>query len=294
MKKVAILGPTSSTDVWNIPISFFNWFKKLGHEVVFYNTLVNDKFDDSSLLKLIADYNSGQFVPDIVLHLDFGLFTSSYLRKEFIPSAKWIVESGDDPQNFSLNFSKIKHGEFDVILSPDIRCVERYNAENINAVWCPYFADPDQFKITQEPLFDAVTTRSIEEPFFKQLKQTLGDKFEARVDFLQGEDHSRHLMKGNVVIQNSKYREISRRIFEGMMANRMVVTDRPDPNTRIDLIFKENEDIVYFDSFEDCVEKVQYYSANHQERLRIAQRGFDTVSSKHTTLNRINKLLQLL
>ena len=294
MKKIAILGPTSSTDIWNIPISFFNWFKKLGHEVVFYNTLINDKFNDVNLQKLIEDYKSGLFVPDIVFHLDFGLFTSPYLQKKFIPSAKWIVESGDDPQNFSLNYSKIKNGGFDIIMSPDIRCVEKYNAQNINAVWCPYFADPDQFEIVQEPLFDAVTTRSIEEPFFKQLKQVLKDRFEARVDFLQGEEHSRHLMKGNIVIQNSKYKEISRRIFEGMLANRMVLTDRPDPNTRIDLIFKENVDIVYFDSFEDCVKKIHYYSTNKHERLKIAQSGFDKVSSKHTTSNRINKLLQLL
>jgi spore maturation protein CgeB len=60
------------------------------------------------------------------------------------------------------------------------------------------------------------------------------------------------------------------------------------------LIFKENEDIVYFDSFEDCVEKVQYYSANHQERLKITQSGCNKVSKLHTTEARIKKLIHII
>jgi hypothetical protein len=292
MKKIALLAPTSSTDVWNIPISFYNWFKKLGYEVAFYNTLVNDKFNDANLQKLISDYNNNVFVPDVVLHLDFGLFNSQYLHKKYIPSAKWIVESGDDPQNFSLNYPKVKSGNFDIIISPDIRCVEKYNSHQLNALWCPYFADPDEFEVFQEPLFNAVTTRSIEEPFFKNLKQALGDKFQARLDFLHSKDHTRHLMKGKIVVQNSKYKEISRRLFEGMLANRLVIADRPDPNTKIDMLFKENKDIVYFDCFEECVEKIQYYSINDNERTKIAQSGFEKVSAKHTISARIKKLMQ--
>lgn len=294
MKNVAILGPTSSTDIWNIPISFYNHFVKLGYNVKFYNTLVNDKFDDLNLKQLIEEYKQKIFVPDIVLHLDFGLFNSPFLLKQNIPEAKWIVESGDDPQNFQLNFPKILKGNFDIIMSPDIRCVENYSNNNCNAVWCPYFADPDQFNIAQEPLFDAVTTRSINEPFFSELKSLLKDKFEARTNFLQGLDHSRHLMKGKIVVQNSKHKEITRRIFEGMMANRLVITDRLDPSTKIDSIFKENDSIVYFDNVQECAEKIKFYSLNENERIRIAQKGNDLVKNFHTTPIRIKKLIELI
>ncbi len=295
MKRVAVLGPSSLNETWNIPISFYNHFVKKGFDTKFYNTLVNDRFDDTNLKKLIEDYEQKQFVPDIVFHLDFGLFKSPFLHKKFIPTAKWVVESGDDPQNYNLNLLKIKDKNFDVVLSPDIRCVELYNQQNINAVWCPHFADPDQFNdVEQEPVFDAVTTRSIEEDFFKELKNKLQDRFEARTEFLIGKVHTRHLMKGHIVIQNSKYKEITRRIFEGMMANRLVITDRPDPKTRIDLIFKENEDIVYFDSIDDCVEKINYFSANNKERINISQSGYNKVVKSHTTQVRIEKLLSIL
>lgn len=293
MKNVAILGAYSPDDTWNITLSFFNHFNKLGYNAKLYSTQVNHEWNDLNLKQLVLDYRQGEFVPDIVFHLDFGFFNSELLHKKYIPEAKWIVESGDDPQNFRLNFPKIQKGNFDLILSPDIRCTEFYVNKGINAAWCPHFADPDQFDVTQEPLYDAVTTRSVEEPFFKQLKQLLGPRFEARLDFLEGKDHSVHLLKGRTVIQNSKHKEVTRRVFEGMMANRLVITDRPDPAARMDLIFTENKDIVYFDDVDNCVEKINYYTANQQELEQIASSGYKKVSNFHTTSARIKKILSL-
>ena len=72
MKNVAILGPKSNEDIWNIPISFFNHFKKMNFNVKFYNTLIDGTFQDLNLINLIKDYNTNTFVPDLILHLDFG------------------------------------------------------------------------------------------------------------------------------------------------------------------------------------------------------------------------------
>ena len=292
--KVALLGPISSTDKWNIPISFLDHFKKMGHRAMLYNTLVSDEFNDQHLHRLVQEATEGSFVPDMVFHLDFGFFDSPLLDKKSIPTAKWVVESGDDPQNFFLNFPKISTKSFDLVLSPDIQSTRKYVEAGIKAAWCPYFADPDQFKVEQKPIYDAVTTRSFEEPFFSALKNALGDRFMARADYLNGLDHSRHLMKGHIVVQNSKYGEISRRVFEGMMAHRMVLTDRPNPTTEMNLIFEEGKDLVYFDSIDDCVDKIKYYTTHPEEREKIAQNGFFKVSAHHTTPKRIEKILQLL
>ena len=295
MKNVAILGPTSSEDIWNIPISFYNHFIKLGYNTRFCNTLVNNKFDEANLLLLIDDYKQNVFRPDLILHLDFGFFDSQFLDKQHIPTAKWVVESGDDPQNFHLNFKKIQNKHFDLVLSPDVRTTREYLKHNIKAVWCPYFADPDQFvDINQEPIFDAVTTRSIEEPFFKELKARLGNCFEARTNFLHGKEHSYHLKKGHIVVQNSKYKEITRRVFEGMMAQRLVITDKPDPSTEIGKLFKEDEDIVYFNSLDECVDKINFYTANPSIREAIAKKACEKVNSQHTTQKRIKTLMKLL
>jgi len=79
-----------------------------------------------------------------------------------------------------------------------------------------------------------------------------------------------------------------------MLANRMVIADRPDKDTRIDLIFEEGKEIVYFDSLDDCIDKVNYYTNNELERLKIAQAGYSKVMKYHTATARVKSLLKFL
>jgi len=294
MKQIALLCPHRLTDVWTIAISFGNEFIRLGWDVKYYSTFdANDKYCDIGLKQLLKDTSCG-YKPDIIFNLDFGLFQSSLLNKNQYPDAFWILESGDDPQCFNLNYSKAKAGNFDLVISPDIRAVNIYNNNGIKCVWCPHFADASLFKgVNQPPIYDAVTTRSIDEPFFKELKTKLGDRFEANTKFLEGIEHTKKLMMGKMVIQNSKYKEITRRIFEGMLANRLVITDRLNQETCIGDIFTENVDIVYFDSVDDCINKINYYSINDTERLTISQNGYNKAITNHTIQKRVEKLITI-
>lgn len=291
----SILAPHRITDKWTIPLSFTKELMRQGHTTKIYSTFdCNDNYSQTGLHHLLYEAKVGIFKPDVILTFDFGLFTSPELTKESFPEAIWILEAGDDPQNFHLNSKKLITGRFDVLLTPDIRCVKLYQQNfNQKAIWCPHFADESLYNIHQDPIYDAVTTRSVEEPFFTELRNRLGDRFQPRKEFLEGEDHSRHLMKGKVIVQNSKYKEITRRIFEGMLAQRLVITDRIAHETNISQIFKENEDIVYFDDINDCVDKINFYtnSKNEHLRLKIATSGFNKVKEKHTVKSRVSKLL---
>jgi spore maturation protein CgeB len=77
-----------------------------------------------------------------------------------------------------------------------------------------------------------------------------------------------------------------------MLANRMVIADRPDKDTQIEQIFVEGKDIVYFDSLDDLIEKVNYYTVNEDKRLEIATAGFNKVSKYHTATARVRSLLK--
>lgn len=304
MKKISIIVPCRNGDVWNIPLSFYYEFKRLGHEVKIFNNLNEDQpgitqldsraWNEEGLKQLLKEANEGTFVPDLIFHLDFGLFNSSLLNKIYFPKATWIYESGDDPQCFSYNFNKVKRANFDLIMSPDIRAVQKYTECGFKAVWLPHFADPLFLGEEIKPIYDAITSRHFSEPFFLELKNRLGNQFFARDEFANEKDHLSFLKQGKIVVQNSKYKEITRRIFEGMLANRLVITDRPDPDTKIDLIFRENEDIVYFDTIEDCVDKIKYFSENKKERDRITTNGHTKVVKNHTIQKRVQKLLELL
>jgi len=296
MIKIACLFTIEPHHIWNVSISVFQSLKRMGYDVKLYSTLENGDFTYKNYYQLLNDVTNG-YEPDIVWNLDFGLFSPPEMRKELIPNAYWIMEAGDDPQNFPLNSKKLIGKGFDLILSPDIRAVNLYRLQGEKACWWPHFADSELvFKdVNQEPLFDAVTSRSITEPFFRNLKTKLGDRFEARNQekIFLGKKHAYHLKKGKIVVQNSKYKEITRRIFEGMLANRMVLTDRILEETKIDQIFSENYDIVYFDSLEDCVDKINYYSENDEERLRISKNGFEKTKRYHTVDRRVSKVIDL-
>ena len=83
------------------------------------------------------------------------------------------------------------------------------------------------------------------------------------------EEHTDFLNQGLMVIQNSRWGEITRRIFEGMACGKMVICDRLEKSKKLDELFVDGEDIVYYDDIFDCVEKINYYRENEEERERI-------------------------
>lgn len=303
-KNISIIGPYREGDVWSIPLSFFYEFKRLGHNVKIFNNLNDDQsgitqldpraWTEKGVIEMLTEANNRTFVPDIIIHFDFGLFNSSLLNKSLFPSAKWVYESGDDPQCFNYNLRKVQKGNFDLIMSPDIRTTKEYMRLGYNAVWSPHFADPLFLGEEKIPIYDAITSRHFSEPFFVKLKTLLGERFTARDSFIKEDLHLPFLKQGKIVVQNSKYKEITRRIFEGMLAKRLVIVDRPDSETCIDLLFTEDKDIVYFNSIEDCVDKINYYSSNDKKREELAINGFNKVKKFHTIHNRVSKLLTLI
>ena len=86
---------------------------------------------------------------------------------------------------------------------------------------------------------------------------------------MESEEHTDFLNQGLMVIQNSRWGEITRRIFEGMTCGKMVICDRLEKSKKLDELFVDGEDIVYYDDIFDCVEKINYYRENEEERERI-------------------------
>jgi len=261
-------------DVWNTSIALQREFEAAGHKTKCYSSMnLQEQYTEDGIKQLLQEAKTGVFVSDVIINFDYGMFRSPLLTKSQFPTAKWVLESGDDPQSFNYNHQKATIGNFDFIISPDIRCVQRYTSEGYKAMWFPHFADtamyPDNV-YNIEPDLDAVCTRDVSDKFFQSVRARLGNRFDTRSG-LHALEHSSYLRRGKIVLQNSQYKEITRRIFEGMLANRMVIADRPDKDTRIDLIFTEGKEVVYFDSLDDCIDKVNYYSSHEEERLKIAQ-----------------------
>jgi glycosyltransferase involved in cell wall biosynthesis len=213
------------------------------------------------------------------------------LDKSLKPNSFWIQESGDDPQNFERNYPK--SNRFHYTITPDKQSAIEYRNRGINAEWINHFADTAvQFPMNIEPNYVAVTTRGIGNSEFLDYLTRWAEGAIGNRNGLDAVEHTKFLNSGLMVIQNSRWKEITRRIFEGMACGKMVLTDNLPTETGLRDIFIDGEDIVYYDDMFDCIEKMNYYNENEEERERIAHNGMMKVLHNYTQIQVVDKLIK--
>jgi glycosyltransferase involved in cell wall biosynthesis len=163
----------------------------------------------------------------------------------------------------------------------------------INVEWITHFADTEiQYPMNLEPEYVAVTTRGFGNSEFLDYLTNWSQGAIGNKNGMEGMEHTKFLNKGLMIIQNSRWGEVTRRIFEGMACGKMVLTDRLNDNKKLNELFKENEEIVFYDNIVDCIEKMNYYNENESERERIAYNGYQKVINNFSQKQVVNKLIE--
>ncbi len=278
--KITFIYDYKNGEVWSTPMALLNEFKERGWETQIIKTNDID----------LKNWVDSKPKTDIVLFMDWGRFDSQYLNKDLVP-AFWIQESGDDPQNFQRNSPKADR--FHYTITPDKRCADEYIKRGINAEWINHFADTKvQFPMNLEPKYVAVTTRGFGNSDFLDYLTNWAEGAIGNRNGLGPKEHTEFLNSGMMVIQNSRWKEITRRIFEGMACGKMVLTDNLSPETGLRDMFIDGEDIVYYDDMFECIEKMNYYNENEEERERIAHNGMMKVLHNYTQIQVVDKLIK--
>jgi hypothetical protein len=278
--KITFIYDYKDGETWSTPMALLNEFKERGWETQIVKTNDTD----------LKNWVDSKPQTDIVLFMDWGRFDSQYLNKDLVP-AFWIQESGDDPQNFEKNSPKA--GKFHLTITPDKRCAEEYNKRGINSIWITHFADTAvQFPLNIEPQYVAVTSRGYGNSEFLDYITQWAEGGVGNRNGMDAEEHTKFLNTGLMVVQNSRWKEITRRIFEGMACGKLVLTDNLPPETGLRDIFADGEDIVYYDDMFDCIEKMNYYNENEEERERIAHNGMMKVLHNYTQIQVVDKLIE--
>jgi glycosyltransferase involved in cell wall biosynthesis len=282
--KITFIYDYKNGETWSTPMALLNEFKERGWETEIVPITPND---DSALQLWIQ-----QDIPtDIVLFMDWGRIDSKWLDKNLKPNTFWIQESGDDPQNFERNYPKAHR--FHYTITPDKQSTQEYCNRGINAEWINHFADTAvQFPLNKEPEYVAVTSRGYGNSEFLDYLTRWAEGGVGNKNGMNAEEHTKFLNSGLMVIQNSRWGEITRRIFEGMACGKMVLTDRLNIDKGLEELFIDGEDIVLYNDMFDCIEKMNYYNENEEERERIAYNGMVTVISNHTQIQRVDKLIE--
>jgi len=282
--KITFIYDHKPNEIWSTPLSLLNEFKERGWET----EIVPIPNGDDSQLQLWIQQDTPT---DVVLFMDWGRFDSKWLDKSLKPNAFWIQESGDDPQNFERNYPKANR--FHYTITPDKVSAEEYRICGINADWVPHWADTAvQFPMNLDAKYVAVTSRGRGGSAFLDYLTDWAEGAIGNKNGMPVDEHTRFLNTGLMVIQNSRWKEVTRRIFEAMACGKMVLTDRLDESTGLSEMFIDGEDIVYYDEMFDCIEKINYYNENEEERERIAYNGMAKVITNHTQIQRVDKLIE--
>jgi len=282
--KITFIYDHKPNETWSTPLSLLNEFKERGWET----EIVPIPNGDDSQLQLWIQQDTPT---DIVLFMDWGRFDSKWLDKNLKPNSFWIQESGDDPQNFERNYPKANR--FHYTITPDKQSAQEYRNRGINAEWVPHWADiAVQFPMNLEPKYVAVTSRGRGGSEFLDYLTNWAEGAIGNKNGMNAKEHTEFLNTGLMVIQNSRWKEITRRIFEAMACGKMVLTDNLPSETGLRDMFIDGEDIVYYDDMFDCIEKMNYYNENEEERERIAYNGMAKVIANHTQIQRVDKLIK--
>ena len=275
---------------WSTPLSLAYEFEERGWDVgiVTIGSNSTQQYYDDNIKEWLEEKDD----TDIVLFMDWGRFDSPLLDKEKLPSAFWVQESGDDPQNFDRNFPKAER--FNMTLSPDNDSAEEYKKKGINAYWWTHFADTAvQFPIEDiQEVFVGVTSRGMGGSQFLDTLTMHGDGTIGNQNGMDAEEHTEFLNSGMMVIQHSRWGEVTRRIFEGMACGKLVLCDRLNESKKLEDLFEDGEDIVYYDDMIDCINKMNKYSQNNKERERIAKNGYRKVLENHTQKQRVDFIIE--
>jgi hypothetical protein len=282
--KITFIYDYKDGEVWSTPMALVNEFKERGWETEIVPIPIGD--DSQLQLWIQQDIHT-----DIVLFMDWGRFDSKWLDKSLKLNTFWIQESGDDPQNFERNYPKANR--FHYTITPDKQSAIEYRNRGINAEWVNHFTDTKvQFPMNLEPKYVAVTTRGVGNSGFLDHLTNWAEGAIGNRNGLGPKEHTEFLNTGLMVIQNSRWGEITRRLFEGMSCGKMVLTDKLDVSRGLEELFIDGEDIVLYNDMFDCIEKMNYYNENEEERERIAHNGMMKVLHNYTQVQVVDKLIK--
>jgi hypothetical protein len=288
MKLTVIYAFPHNVVEWSTPSSIYEEFRVRGWDI----ELINIKDEQDNVTdKYVKDFVLSDSNPDIVLFMDWGQFDSMYLDKKHKPNSFWIQESGDDPQRFFVNH-RLSH-KFHYTVTPDYNSYLEYKAMGRNVDWITHFADTRIYKPYDVPVeYVVVCSRGKGHSDFID---TIADMSDGQIlnkrGFL-GEEHGKFLCSGLMVIQNSRFKEVTRRVFEGACCGRLVLTDRLPEETKMEEMLEDKKHVVYYDSMEDCIEKINYYGEHSEERELIAKQGREKILNNYTQVQVVDKLIE--
>lgn len=228
---------------------------------------------------------------DAIFDVEGGAESLDFVFRRFpdgisVPKAFWAI---DTHQFLPLQAEKAKH--FDIVYSAQKNAVA---ALGVKAQWLPAGASLHEVDLVRERDISVAFVGSLTSAHARRRKIVellalrLPEFYQQSNLFL--DEKAELLSRVKIAINISLNNDINFRVFETMATGAMLLTDRITGNGMEDL-FIEGVHYVAFDSEEDLLGKIEFYSANPAERERIARAGQQLVDSKYRHFHMLRKVL---
>lgn len=272
-------------DYWNCPLGLSFAFKKLGHFVDIF------KFD-------AGNCNLEKFFP-VADTYDFCLvmwpFTSTTLDSEIkklksVSNVKIILDLGDEPQTFGQGFERIKHAYAGY--TPDLRCQKRYIEMGYNVHWFTHWGDEYLFYYNKNVFRENVCITTCGKRYGTAYLETmLGNKFLNKR--IPAQENNTFFNSGTIAYQFANNDEITRRVMEAGGCKLAVVANRISPETGIYELFKDGVDIMYYQSQEDALKKINLLLEDNFLRNTLAENIHKKINLYHRAETRCKQIIDI-
>lgn len=204
--------------------------------------------------------------------------------------------------------------EFDYAFFNQQRAVEEFELFQINTrktrhfSWLPHAFEPQAYpNIETIKKYDVgfIGHLQNDEPNFNKMSrvQALDRLFKEFPNFYYGsrnnafpgknmfEDAAHHFSESKIVFNISIRDDINMRVFEALGTGSFLLTNWLPT---LDKLFVDGKHLVTYKTYDEMVEKAKYYLEHDDERIKIAEAGYNEVISKHTYKHRIEKIFDVI
>lgn len=293
-------------------VNFLPALKKLGHEIVFFESFNRDGYKDFADLnrKLLEKVQTEN--PDIILSVllmyEVWIETLQLIREG--SDAILINWSTDDSWKYE-QFSKLIAKPFHIYATTYPEAVSKSLKDGYNNFQLTQWAANSQSLASIVPSKECKHKVTFVGSSYGNRPKWVAALKEKGVEVecfgygwnngsITTEEMSRILresiiglnfgdsgwvMKGCIPV---KSRQIKARVFEINGAGGFLFTE---PSEHLENFYKPNQEIVLFEGIDDLVSKINYYLSHPDERDMIAQKGNDRTRNEHTYEIRFSNIL---
>jgi glycosyltransferase involved in cell wall biosynthesis/Tfp pilus assembly protein PilF len=190
--------------------------------------------------------------------------------------------------------------KFDYIISDHGRHHLHYFKEAgfNNVFWIPCFnIYPHEQALSENNVYDVSFVGSFDRwhPYREAVLQFLQTN-DVPVQIMQAphekaaEIYAKSLINLNISLNG----DFNLRVFEVLSSGGFLLTDRLSRESGLEMIFKDGEHLVCYDSPQDLLEKIHYYLNHPSEAKAIAQKGYEEYKRHHTPETKTNELMDFI